>query len=31
MDELFEINIRLEEQKKKKIAHQLIAIFEIAV
>jgi hypothetical protein len=34
MDELFDINIHVEEQKKKKKkkkAHQLTAIFEIAV
>jgi hypothetical protein len=33
MDELFDINIHIEEQIKwkKKIAHQLTAVFEIAV
>jgi hypothetical protein len=34
MDELFDINIHIEEQikgKKKKIAHQLTAVFEVAV
>jgi hypothetical protein len=36
MDEFFDINIHVEEQKKKKkgrnkIAHQLTPVFEIAV